>query len=220
MIERILYDLIRAGIDARVADARITRRDLRMRGIETDEARTVAAAFIEKAPSLQHQYPREDSKFPGYFITLGRRRQMTKMLGDNSMALTHQEAESLGDLTFIGAEVTASFDASNFSIWTIFPNDPDFAVYYHAILEDILRKAHRTMKTLGLIDASFESSDVAPSESYLPHFLFIRRLDFSCQQEVSTLGDAPGGPVHRVHAYVEDVPELGEIHPSVPNEAE
>lgn len=189
MIERIIYSIIRAGIDACVADPEIVKDILcRVGGLETEEVEKVAALFQSEPPDVVHGYARVDNKFPLYAITLGGDSQTRSFLGDEGGFDPDTEEDEYAAITSLTYNLM------------VYAQNPDVVLYLYQILKAILTAGIPTLKgePAFLFDIQFSGADMAPDPAWVPAGLFVRRVTLSASREYTQ--PIPSSKLGRVHS--------------------
>jgi hypothetical protein len=186
MVERVLYTLIKEGLDWYVADA--TRFEsfltthLELSAEEAAKARiyfeggTVNGESIEaRPPTLQHGYPRTGGPFPLWAITLGGESEETAYIGDDVTTLDLDGARLLDVETGLPVEPKGIRLSLTDNI-LVMAEHPDITLYYYSLLRQIIRRQRAGFIAADLDPPVLNGADLAPDPRYLPEFLFTRQL--------------------------------------------
>jgi hypothetical protein len=178
VIERVLFDVITAGIAALKANpGAIAAFFARDSIISVEEAAALEDLFLNKeTPTVIHGYARENAKFPVYAITLGSESESQSFLGDEGGFIDDPEDEDHG------ADEFAAIFAYQFNLM-VYAQHPDVVLAYYQLLKEIIVNGFPTFKANGLFDLRFSGADMAPDPSWVPAGLFVRRATLSCSRE-------------------------------------
>lgn len=175
MIQRLLYDTLKAGIETIHADMKILEQLFGdMFELSDEEIEGIKTAFTTKPPNVIHGYARTDSDFPLYSIVLGNEGEAETYLGDVAGMVDDPSSEDFG------TDVLSSIWESTFQI-LCYTEHPDLTVYYYEIAKSILLAAD--LYSWGVVDWSLSGMDLAPDPRYIPEHLFARQLTFRGQYE-------------------------------------
>jgi hypothetical protein len=172
MIERLLFEAVRRGVDAVLADPSLIVDFFRNKALlSLDEATKIADTFVKQPPGIIHGYARSDSKFPLYAITLSNDGGGQSFIGDSGGIGADRE------------DIYARIRQYQFTIM-VYAQHPDVTLYYFHLLQEFLVASIDTLKSEGgLFDVTFGGADMAPDPQYAPAGLFLRRCSFSCSRE-------------------------------------
>jgi hypothetical protein len=220
MIERFIYTALTDGIADLVKNVdRLDRIFGLYQGLEQDEVDKIKEYFADHAPTVVHNYAREDHKFPLYAIVLKDESTQQHFLGDFAGLLTPQDAiMDYNDVDIDGGELLSTFYRHSYNI-LVYAKHPDVCVWYYHLAKYFMERSHDFLVGKGLFDMDMGGADVAPDPRYIPSFLFTRVLRFSCQREFQLVadpiprgrkldgayidgGDTPGTPVAAVNENV------------------
>lgn len=179
MIERHLYAALEAGIEQftkrpELFDA-LFKEDY---DLPTEEVEAIKTLWATKPPDVIHNYPRTDSSFPLYSVILGDEGEKEVYLNNDAYQIDDE-----GDPQF-GADVKSSIWDHSYQIW-VCTEHPDMTVYYYEVAKSILLVGD--WGDLGLWEINVRGRDLAPDPRYMPEFIFIRQLTFSCNREFQRL---------------------------------
>ena len=193
MIERFIYTALKKGIEELEANPlRLDRIFVDYYGLEQTEVDKIRTYFEANPPSVIHNYARENSKFPLYAIILQGEEETTKVLGAYGGMVDFDEALAADDISSAGADVFGSIFTHNYEIIT-YAKLPDVTLYYYYLAKYFMIREHHYFVANDLSDLTLGGMDLAPDPRYMPAFLFGRTLRFSCQREMTVIGD----PVRR-----------------------
>ena len=206
MIERFIYSALTDGIaDLTAEPKRLERVFDFFQGLDDAEVTNIRAYYAANPPSVIHNFPRETSPFPLFAIVLKDESEPTKFLGDFAGFDLGDDLEAYEGFEsdgIDGAEVFGSIYQHTFHVM-VFAKHPDVCVWYYHIAKYLLTRARHFFVECGLFDMELGGHDVAPDPRYVPAFLFVRTLRFSCQRQFEVVGSPPseaegGGRIRRV----------------------
>lgn len=207
MIERLIYSALSDELDELERDPTALTRFLQLLGLSSTEAAAVRTNFEARRPMIVHNYPRlKEVQFPLYAIILDSENESTSFVGDFEGMITEEQAAELGDHGLFGRDVIGALFSARYSIWTAVEEHPDRTLYYYQIAKYALMKRRDVLKAQGIIGMRFSGRDFRPEQTYMPSYLFVRRLDVECVYDFSIVGNAPAdSPVVSVGGiYVQD----------------
>jgi hypothetical protein len=189
MLERLIFDVISAGVAEYVRDRRKIERLMLRRGIAEAEAVAIRDVFQRFAPSVIHQYPRETTKFPCYAIILGEEHEATQFLDDGGATIGPDMVEDLIAQGYEGALQRTSVWETHFHLLVASDESggPDQTIVNYHVLRDILNWSRTHLKEHGVLVTRMSGSDLAPDPKYAPAYLFMRRLTLTVQAEAQTI---------------------------------
>lgn len=180
-IERLIFDILKENIDALKLKPQVFE-DFIFRGVQNrDEAQRAREYFEKHPPTVIQGYPRTDSYFPCYAITLGTESVAQDYIGEDAF-----NTDILGD-AFIDDDGYAKDChirrwAHNFDVFT-YVDHPDVCLYYYNLAKKILISNKNRFISQDLDNISYNGADMAPDPRYSPEFLFVRRLSLSLQSD-------------------------------------
>jgi hypothetical protein len=194
MIERMIYDALKAGIAEFQADPnKMERFFLKNRRLPQAEVDLIKTAFGRKAPNVFHQYPRID-QFPpdepaaAWAIVLADEDEDDRPLGDTSGIIGLADEGGLDPSNpEAGAECFNSVWNQKLMVMTI-TDHADLTVYYYHLCKLFLVRARPFFKDQELLDITFRGGDLAPDPRYLPGHLFVRQLTLTTKKEERMAG--------------------------------
>ena len=188
MIERILFNAIKNGIDGINADPdEITAIFQKVHGLEPEEAQKIRDLWAQKPPELHHGYARTDSNFPAYFITLTGENESENWLGNESMQFLDDEGSPDYGSFVRGAIWTHTFNV------LVYAQHPDVCLYMYQVLKAIFIAQDPYLRNCGLLKLRYSGSDMAPDQTWMPAGLFLRRFTVEAQSEYNQITpDADG----------------------------
>lgn len=198
MIERSIYTALTTGIAWLAAKPRRVYTLFKRLGLSDTEAAGVQTWFTAHVPNVIHSYPRiGETKFPAICIVLGDESESTKFLDDSGGIINAEDAETLGSLGLVGAEITTSISSFEYHLLVI-ANEPDMTIYLYQIVRNILMQQRAFLKSdAGLLDQAMSGADLVPDPRYMPDHLFVRRLTLKCLAETPFIGEAPSSGLVR-----------------------
>ncbi len=105
----------------------------------------------------------------------------------------------------------------------IYATHPDVCLYMYHLAKMILVGSHETLAEYGIIDPSFEGTEMLPEENLLPENMFVRRLGVTCKS-METVPDILSPDPERVRVtgiYANDTVVSGQrggVDPCPPEE--
>lgn len=177
MIQRILYDVLKRGIEL-VNEQPEILEDLFEENYSLTRAEVdgIKQFFREQTPNVIHGWARSDSEFPLYAIVLVRESEAQHVMGDDA-----GQVEALDDPDF-GADCYTAIWEHHYDVMC-FAEHPDSVQYMYEVAKSAFFAAESTFLSEGLFETHLDGGDVAPDPRYVPEHLFLRRLSFSCQRE-------------------------------------
>ena len=182
--ERTLLALMRLGVQAITDDLATnpaigeSALELILKELEDDTERGKAReVWTDNPPEVVQGFPRVDSPFPLYAVTLG-------------SDLPNQDYLSLGDQAFLNElEQTAGSEfkqrvAGTFVIF-VMSEHPDITTWYYRVLRHIFNIGVPYLVARGLTNPKLTGADLAPDPQYTPDNLFTRRLTISVEYNES-----------------------------------
>ena len=158
-------------------------------GLEQSEIDKIKEYFTDHAPTVVHNYAREDHTFPLYAIVLKDESTQQHFLGDFAGLVSAEEAfDDYNDIGLTGSEKLAAYYRHSYNI-LVYAKHPDVCVWYYHLAKYFIERAHDFLVSKGLFDMDMGGADVIPDPRYVPSFLFTRVLRFSCQREFQLLSD-------------------------------
>lgn len=193
MIERILYDVVKRGLDWYKADdgqrfERFLISELRLSESEAAKARIYFAggevegeSFEARPPTLQHGYARTGGPFPLWTIILGSEKESAAVLGDDAMALDDDEAFFDPET---GEVVEAKVRIVTYTyLIHVLADNPDIVLYYYHLLKRIILSSHDQFLAADTDSILVGGMDLAPDPRYLPNDIFARQLSVDIDAE-------------------------------------
>jgi hypothetical protein len=186
MLERILYDIVKAGLDWFIAQpARFERwcvESLLLTEEEAEKLRiyfqgqpTASPPVLAKPPHLVHGYARTGGPFPCVSLTLGSEDIATDYLNRDASLLDSEEEYYLDPES--GEVVDPKIRRLRYTFnFMIHADHPDVCIVYYHLIKFILMSAHDTLEANDVEDLIFNGRDLAPDPRYLPDDLFTRLL--------------------------------------------
>lgn len=178
MIQRYLYDIIDAGIEAvKVDNTLLDDIFTREYALDTTEVAAIKTYFAASPPKVYNGYQQTDSEYPAILVTLGREGEDIHFMGD----FAEQVLDS--DDPLYRADIKSEVWSHTYDI-LIYAQHIDIAQYYYELVKTILLSNHDDMIDKGLFNFSMTGSELAPDPNFTPqHYLFLRRITFSCKRE-------------------------------------
>lgn len=191
MIQRFLYDTLKAGIEEILKEMSILDDIFRVNYcLERDEVESIKTAFETNPPNVIHHYARSESEFPLYSIVLESENESEHYIGDDAGMIDEP------DDPLFGADRIASIFTHDYSILT-YTEHPDLTLYYYEIAKAILLVA--PLKSQGLFNTHISGMDLMPDPRYIPDHLFVRKMSFQADREFERIDkDSKLGKAFRV----------------------
>jgi len=185
MIERVLYEVINAGLEWYKADsARFERFLVDKQELSTEEAAKGRIYFgggtLEdgtvvdaKPPTLIHGYARTGGPFPCWALTLGGEVIETDYLGKDAPFLDSDGENFYDPETGDVVDPKARRMKYTFNIM-VHADHPDVCIWYYHLLKTIVMESQDTLEDRDVEDLDFTGQDMAPDPRYLPADMFTR----------------------------------------------
>jgi len=214
MVERTLFEVIKAGLDWFVEDARRFARWLVQEQLIAEEEADNARIFFEgqpladppvppKAPTLVHGYARTGGPFPCVALTLGAEDIAQDYLGRDASML-----DSEGEY-YVDPETGDIVDPHlrrlryTFNL-LIHANHPDVCVWYYHLVKWVVMSSRAELEKRNVEDLSFSGRDMAPDPRYLPDDIFTRLLTVTVEGDETWEEAIPAGFAQRVSGIFQD----------------
>lgn len=171
MIQRYLYNVLKAGLAAVAKDPTILDELFQnLYGLDATEMAAIHKLFVEKPPVIMHGYARADATFPLYSIVLQNEGEKDLLIGDDAgMDDEHND-------------VYAAMWEHTYQI-LCYSQHPDATLYMYELAKTFLLTYHDYFVEKDLYAIRVSGTDLHPDERYLPGWLFVRQLTFSCERE-------------------------------------
>jgi len=198
MFERVVHNVIQAGMDRLDVDEPLLRRALSSPGYSEEEIDNLVSAWSgDQKPRIVHSYARAAAQIPCYAIVLASEIQDQQYL-DNSadaLAITEVEAFIKQVQAEVGRVVSAQIHRFKFTyqIFTYALN-PDVTLAYYNVLRNILLGADKAFALEGFETPSFSGMDLSPNTQYLPENVFARMLELTGAAHLLIVNDLDLGP--------------------------
>jgi hypothetical protein len=203
MVERILYDVVGAGLDWYRADAarfeRFLLNDLRLDADEAARARgyfegdaTADPVVDPRPPTLIHGFARTGGPFPCIALVLGRERIAQDYLGRDAPMLDSDEEKFQDPETGAWIDPKARRMAYTFQ-FHVYAGHPDVTVYYYQLLKKVIMSQLDVLEDNDVEDLEFEGNDLAPDPRYLPSDVFGRMLSVTVNGDELWAEEIEGG---------------------------
>lgn len=148
---------------------------------EKTELDSIIDVFKNTPPKVILGYPRADSDFPLYSITLGTEGASEGFLEDGA-----GQVEEDDDPEF-GADKKAEIWNHSYSVWC-YAEHPDVCGYIYEVAKAALAlNAHDYLIGKGLWNIKLSGMEMAPDPRYAPENLFLRQLVLRCDKEFQLL---------------------------------
>lgn len=171
MIERLLFTAIKESLTEALANpALVVEYFVDEALLSLEEATKIKNDFVAQPPNIIHGYPRSDSAFPLYAITLNSDAPGQAFLGDD------------GGMEDNGDDIYARIRQFSFAVM-VYSRHPDTTLYYYHLLQTFLVSSLSVLKGQGLFDISFSGADMGPDPSTAPAGLWVRRCSVTCSRE-------------------------------------
>ena len=194
MIERLLYKIIKTGLDWYKEDdgqrfERFLINELRLEAAEAASARIYFAggevdgeSAEARPPTLQHGYARTGGPFPLWTIILGAERESQTYLGEDATAL-----DSEGNY-FVNPETGEIVESKIRRVTYLFniqcmADNPDITLYYYHLLKYIILSSHDAFMDEDIYSPTVGGMDLMPDPRYLPNDIFARQVTIEIEGE-------------------------------------
>lgn len=182
MIERLIYTVIRDGLDALIANPVRLLALLERQNLATAEAERIRDYVIATGAQVLHGYPRlTETRFPSYAIILSSEQETRKFLDSSGGIIDAEDRPELGE-DYVGSEIHTSIYSYEYVILTL-ERRPDMVLAYYQILKFLLSIARDRFLANGVLTMSFSGGDLMPDPRYVPADIFVRQFTFSCEAE-------------------------------------
>lgn len=174
MIQRILFDTLKQGVDAIVADPSLIDlifEDYDLSATEIDAIKTLWAA---KTPTVKHQYAHTDDDLPIYSLILQNEQEAELFIGDDG-GLIEVATDPLH-----GADVKVSNWDHTYQIW-IYTEHPDHTIYNYEIAKAIFITANLGLS--GLFRLHYSGGDLPIDPRYIPAHMVVRHFTVKASAE-------------------------------------
>lgn len=182
--ERVIGHVLKTGMNtvaARINADRGKPDDLvdRLFPLYSKEERdSVRRLFTERRPRVAHGFPRSGAEMPAIMIMVTNENETRRSIGDS---VTDDEDE-LELPEFIGREpenLEGVQVESAVDLWIMDINPDTVAAYYTLVWALMDGARRRVFAPLELHAGQLSGGDVAADPSYMPEYVFVRRVGFS-----------------------------------------
>lgn len=191
MIERYIY----TALEQEMADllASPTRFDeiFSYFGLSDTEKTGIRSYFESNPVQVIHQYPRKENAFPLFAIILRSEAETSQFLGGLGWDVDAEDALDWGNSDLEGSHIQTSFLRHEFDIH-VCAKHADITIYLYHLAKVFLRRSHKFFIERGMLNMRMSGQDMSPAASYVPEFVFIRNLRFSCEREQPVVAPGPG----------------------------
>lgn len=178
MIERIIVDVLRRGLDqVRQDPTLIDALFVDVLDYAPQESAQIKVALAKRAPQAQMGYIREDATMPRYSVTLQGEQEVENALGDYA----GMASETLGDPDF-GCSTYGAIWEHNYQIMC-YAEHPDLVSHLYELAKSILMANRRYFLEKNCQSKILGGMDLSPDAGYLPEHLFCRVMSLRCQRE-------------------------------------
>lgn len=212
MAERVLYEVIKEGLDWYKADTgkrfeRFLTEYMRLGAEEVAKARIYFAGGLAdgetveaQPPNLIHGYARTSGPFPCWALVLGAEREVLNYLGDDAAFIDADGEHYLDPETGQIIDPKIKRVEYTFNILVI-TRHPDVTVWYYQLLKHIIMQQHHILIERDLSDPSLSGADLAPDPRYLPSDVFVRQLTVQLQSDEpwTEILDGFGSSISGIH---------------------
>jgi hypothetical protein len=194
MAERIIFEVVDAGLDVFKGDPRKFERFLiREIELEPDEAAKGRLYFAggtnsqgepvpARPPTLVHGYARTGGPFPVWAITLAAERSVQEYLNQDAAALDEDGEVYIDEDTGAVLDAKARRVEYTYNI-LVMADHPDVTLWYYHLLKLIILSSLEKLEARHLDDVALTGSDLVPDPRYLPHDMFGRTLTVTVQTD-------------------------------------
>jgi hypothetical protein len=233
MIERVIYDILTAGVEWFQEDSRRVEEFYLKQGLSATESAKIRAYFDRDPaagenggpPNVNHGYPQTVGPFPAWAILLVGDPFQQTYLGDDlddEMLDEEDDADPLDtDLDRNSARQIGRLLKYQFDIEVWAQNSSDICLYYYHLLRYVIFSSLQTFEEAGMSQIEYAGRDVNPMTNFLPEDMWVRALRLEMIGEEKAWESVGRGTRIR-GAYVEGGPEDDEdvvrnIVPYVPS---
>jgi hypothetical protein len=191
VIERVLFGILKAGLDWFIADPRRFERWLvteklldaaeavNMRVFFTGDA-TVDPPIEPKFPHLIHGYARTGGPFPCAALCLGAEDIATDYIGEDASFLDSDEELYRDPET--GEVVDPKVRRMRYTYQLMLhAQHPDVVVVYYHLMKWILMSSRKQLIEANIEEMTFSGRDMAPDPRYLPDDIWTRMLTITVE---------------------------------------
>ena len=178
MIQRILYNALTNGLAQIKADPTILDDIFdKQWELPVTEVDAIKTFFATKAPKVIHGYARSDQEPPFYSIVLVSEREADAVIGDEAGIVLDEEDPDYG------CDQYAALWEHTYHVMC-FTEHPDACQYIYEVAKSIILTAKPTFIPKGIYDSNLSGADLLPDPRYVPEFMFVRQLAFTCKAEL------------------------------------
>lgn len=178
MIQRFLFDVLKAGLDEIQDDLGILDDLFEQYGLPQTEIDAIRKLWTLKPPIVKHQYARTDDSFPLYSIVLADEQEAELYIGNEAGMITERTSPDFG------ADIKSSIWQHKYHI-LCYSEHPDHTSYLYEVAKAIYIAA--SLFDCGLFDTKFSGMDLAPDPRYIPEHLFARQFTLVGNREFERL---------------------------------
>jgi len=176
MIERVLYDMLDAGVTYFSADTTrlnaIFQPDGQTARVTAAEMAKIRATWTAKPPDIRHGYATDPTQVPCYTIVLAEDRVEQYALGN--LVVVED-----GDPT---AESVGAIEDRTYSL-LVYATGADMALWYYKILKNIVLSRLGWLTTYLVQDPRWSGRELEPQQEMLPHGIYMRVLSLQVRVE-------------------------------------
>ncbi|HUV65956.1 MAG TPA: hypothetical protein VMW24_18825 [Sedimentisphaerales bacterium] len=201
MVERLIYEILEAGVAWFSADLRRVEAFFIKKGLSATEAAKVRTYYSRDPdageaggpPNIVQGYPRTTGPFPCFCIVLVGDPFSQTFLGDDiDDELAYDGTELPDGLSLdtdldgnearrIGRILSYQFDVE---CWA--QDNPDICLYYYHLLRYIIFSSLSSFEEAGLDQVEYAGRDINPNERFMPENMWVRSIRLSMIGEEKT----------------------------------
>jgi hypothetical protein len=171
MIQRFLFDVLKAGVDDVHEDPATLDTMLADWDLSREEMAVHKKLWGEKTPTVKHGYARVDDTFPLYSIVLTSEGESDLYLGNDAGVITDEDDPN------VGADVVGSSWDHTYQV-LVYSEHPETTLINYEVAKAILIPAMVQLADLACYRMRMSGADLMPDTRYLPEHLFARTLTF------------------------------------------
>lgn len=196
IVERTVQNFLNDGIQTLLSESLLFSHMLQGLGYAESEAAEVIEFWTNAnkaphkgAPSVHQGYPhvQDESRFPGYFITLTGESEDVEFLGESLGEVVGPNTETIptlgGHELQVGEALEGNFTTINLTVLVI-GQQADLVIANYHILKYLIHAGKNALYERGALTVRTSGADMAPNKQWIPNGFFARALSLNIQQQV------------------------------------
>lgn len=182
MWERVIYTILRSGLDEMTAEpARLRRFFQYQRGLSAAEATALETKYLASPPELLHAYSQKEGDLPCIVISLESEEPGQQYLGDlGGVMQTAADAEDYGALRRDAPiKLYATQVQSRYTIGVFAEAHPDMGIFLYELVKYILVRGKLAFLAAGVHEVTWKGSSLSYAKQYDPHYAFERSIELT-----------------------------------------